>query len=91
MLNSGADIQADILKVPHHGSNTSSSEGFLNAVNPVLAVISSGEQSRFNFPSEVVLNRYKRHGTKLLQTSQSGAITIVTDGRRVWVKTIIPS
>jgi competence protein ComEC len=90
MLNSGADLQADILKAPHHGSNTSSSEGFLNAVNPVFAVISSGEQSRFNFPSEVVLNRYKRRGIKLLQTGKSGAITIVTDGQRVWVKTIIP-
>ena len=89
MLNSGIDIQAEILKVPHHGSSTSSSEAFLNAVNPAFAVISSSERSRFNFPSEVVLNRYKRRGIKLLQTSKSGAITIRTDGRRVWVKTII--
>ncbi|MBC8234649.1 DNA internalization-related competence protein ComEC/Rec2 [bacterium] len=89
MLNSGIDIQAEILKVPHHGSSTSSSEAFLNAVNPAFAVISSSERSRFNFPSEVVLNRYKRRGIKLLQTNESGAITIRTDGRRVWVKTII--
>jgi len=89
MLNSGTDLQADILKVPHHGSNTSSSEAFLNAVNPTFALISSSERSRFNFPSEVVLNRYKRRGIKLSQTSKSGATTIRTDGRRVWVKTII--
>jgi len=89
MLNSGTDLQADILKVPHHGSSTSSTEAFLNAVNPAFAVISSSERSRFNFPSEVVLNRYKRRGIKLLQTNESGAITIRTDGRRAWVKTII--
>ncbi|MFQ6044637.1 MAG: ComEC/Rec2 family competence protein, partial [Candidatus Poribacteria bacterium] len=90
MLHSGADLQADILKAPHHGSVTSSSKAFLNAVNPVFAVISASERNRFNFPSEAVLRRYKQRGVKLLQTSKSGAITIVTDGRRVWVKTVIP-
>jgi len=89
MLNSNFDLRANILKVPHHGSITSSSEAFLNAVNPAFAVISSSERSRFNFPSKIVLNRYKRRDTRLLQTSKFGAIKIFTDGRRVWVKTII--
>ncbi|HIE27178.1 TPA: DNA internalization-related competence protein ComEC/Rec2 [Candidatus Poribacteria bacterium] len=91
MLHSGVDLRADILKAPHHGSITSSSEAFLNAVNPAFAVISASELSRFNFPSKAVLRRYKRRGIKLLQTSKSGAITIVTDGRNMWIKTIIPS
>ena len=85
MLKAGTNLQADILKVPHHGSATSSTEAFLDAVNPAIAVISL-RKGRFDFPSRAVLARYQRHGIQLFRTDESGAITIITDGQRCWFR-----
>ncbi|HUN56697.1 MAG TPA: DNA internalization-related competence protein ComEC/Rec2 [Candidatus Binataceae bacterium] len=68
------DVNATILKVPHHGSKTSSSEELLEAVRPELAVMSLGYHNRFHFPAEVVLERYRDDGITLLRTDQVGAI-----------------
>jgi competence protein ComEC len=72
----GAAVAADLLKVPHHGSRTSSSRELIDAVDPALAVISLGWQNRFHFPNPAVLARYAAHGTRVLRTDRDGAITV---------------
>ena len=74
LIASGADLHATILKVPHHGSHTSSSGAFIAAVDPRVAVISLGYQNRFHFPADEVLQRYRDAGVTLLRTDEDGAI-----------------
>lgn len=80
VLASGADIRADILKVTHHGSKTSTSTGFLLAVDPELAVISVGAHNEFNHPSTSVIDRLKHFDIPTKMTSIDGEITIEMDG-----------
>jgi competence protein ComEC len=87
LVASGANLQADVLKVPHHGSRTSSTEAFIDAVNPTYAVISVGERSRFGHPHTTVVERYKAHGVNLLQTGRNGMVTIETEGAAVRITT----
>jgi competence protein ComEC len=89
LLQSGRDLRATILKVPHHGSRTSSSEPFVRAVNPAVAVFSVQRDSRFGHPHPAVLERYMAMGAQVLRTDAHGAITIRTDGRTVWVEPYI--
>jgi len=70
-----------VLKVPHHGSLTSSSEPFVRAVHPDVAVISAGRANHFGHPAPAVLDRYRAVGTAIFRTDQDGAITIDSDGR----------
>jgi len=84
---SGVDLRADLLKVPHHGSRTSSTEGFINAVNPRYAVISVGERSRFGHPHAAVVNRYLARNAKLYQTGRDGMVTIETGGSTLDIRT----
>jgi competence protein ComEC len=58
-------LQTDILIAPHHGSKTSSSLNFLSAVNPKYAIFTSGNHNRWDFPSQIVLNRYQKIGAKI--------------------------
>jgi len=76
-----------VLKVPHHGSNTSSSEGFVRAVQPDVAVISLGRSNPFGHPSPLVLERYEHAGSRLFRTDRDGAITIDTDGTSLEIRT----
>jgi competence protein ComEC len=87
LVASGVDLRADLLKVPHHGSRTSSTEAFINAVNPRYAVISVGERSRFGHPHASVVDRYLAHDVRLLQTGRDGMITVETDGSSLDVRT----
>lgn len=87
LLASGVDLSADLLKVPHHGSQTSSTEAFLEAVNPRYAVISVGERSRFGHPHSTVVRRYVAKGVKLFQTGLDGTVTVETDGATVDFRT----
>jgi len=75
-----AALGADFLKVPHHGSKTSSTEGFLAAVAPRVAVVSVGEANPFGQPAETIVERYARAGVRLLRTDCDGAVTAVSDG-----------
>lgn len=76
-----------VVKVPHHGSNTSSSELFLHALRPDVAVISVGRSNNFGHPAPAVLRRYADAGAAIFRTDQDGAVTIDTDGRTVSVST----
>lgn len=70
------DLKADILLVPHHGSKTSSSTEFLNAVSPKVAVFSYGYLNSYGHPHSITLDRYRKRGVQLLHTVESGAITM---------------
>ncbi|MEA3452903.1 MAG: MBL fold metallo-hydrolase [Patescibacteria group bacterium] len=70
-------LKADILKVPHHGSKTSSSEEFLKAVDPDLAIISVGRDNSYGHPSPIVLARLEESGIKVLQTSKEKDICLI--------------
>ncbi|HEY3135580.1 MAG TPA: ComEC/Rec2 family competence protein [Blastocatellia bacterium] len=84
---SAIDLRADLLKVPHHGSRTSSTEAFVNAVNPQYAIISVGERSRFGHPHPIVVDRYISQGARLFQTGRDGTVTAETDGSVIAVST----
>ena len=87
LVRSGIDLRAHVLKVPHHGSKTSSTATFIDAVRPSYAVFSVGERSRFGHPRPEVVERYVARGTAVLQTGRNGTITIETDGASVGVST----
>jgi competence protein ComEC len=69
------DLPVDVLKVGHHGSNTSTSEAFLDETDPSVAVISAGETNRFGHPHPEVVERLKERGLTIYNTAVNGAIT----------------
>jgi competence protein ComEC len=83
----GDGLHADVLKVGHHGSSTSSSDAFLRAVRPSLAVISVGAGNMYGHPSEDVLYALRRNGSEILRTDEAGTISIRTDGQHIEVAT----
>lgn len=72
----GEQLDSDILIVPHHGSDTSSSLPFINVVNPVLSVISVGYMNRYRLPSSKVMQRYDSAGRGYVRTDKTGALTV---------------
>jgi competence protein ComEC len=87
ILASGLEARADVLKAPHHGSDSSSSEAFLEAVRPKYILISAGRGNRINLPHPAVLARYEKAGIPVLRTDLQGAVEIQSDGRRLSVRT----
>lgn len=83
ILNAGYDLQADVLKVGHHGSNTASSKAFLQAVSPKYAVISVGTGNSYNHPEEEALSRLKSVGAEIYRTDLQGTIVCSTDGQNI--------
>ncbi|MDD5883813.1 MAG: MBL fold metallo-hydrolase [Firmicutes bacterium] len=77
------DWQADVLKVGHHGSNTSTGYRFLNAVNPAYGVISVGKGNDYGHPHKEPLSRLRQAGVTILRTDELGAIQAVSDGKEV--------
>ena len=85
-----ADFEASplrVLKVPHHGSLTSSSEAFIRALRPRVAVVIVGRNNNFGHPAPEVVRRYESAGTSLLRTDRDGAVTIDTDGTSLDIRT----
>jgi competence protein ComEC len=80
-------LKALLLKVPHHGSPSSSSGAFLDAVGPRMAVVSAGYGNRFGFPPEKIVRSYRDRGVLLYRTDLDGAVRVRTDGRSLWVET----
>lgn len=87
LVQANAPLQATILKSPHHGSKTSSTDAFLEAVDPQLVVIPVGKENRFGHPAPEVMERYAAHGLPVLRTDEQGTIELTTDGSRIWVET----
>ena len=80
VLASGADVDVDVLKVGHHGSNTSSSESFLAAVSPEIAVIQCGEGNEYGHPHLETLERLEAQNVTVYRTDLSGSSVITADG-----------
>ena len=76
-----------IIKVPHHGSLTSSTPAFLNAVRPQIAVVSAGRSNHFGHPVPEVLDRYRSVGAEVFRTDQDGAVMVESDGHSFDVRT----
>jgi competence protein ComEC len=81
--DAGQAVAADVLKVPHHGSRTSSTPELIDAVSPALAVMSLGWRNQFHFPAPEVVARYAARDARVLRTDRDGAISLVIapDGR----------
>lgn len=90
LLSYGSMLKSSVIEVPHHGSDEEEAgDWFLRAVSPQLAVISAGRSGRLGFPSPKVVNRLKQLGAKIYKTGDCGAVIISTDGRNIWVETMI--
>jgi competence protein ComEC len=87
LIQSGVPLQATVLKVPHHGSDTSSSPEFLAAVSPSLIVVQVGDRNRFGHPSAEVMERLLDYvpQDRVFVTRDDGAVVVTTDGERLWV------
>lgn len=81
LVNSGLDLSADILKAGHHGSNTSSTDEFLDLVDPKYAVISSEVGNSYGHPHKEVLERLNARNIKILRTDELGTIILDSDGK----------
>jgi competence protein ComEC len=83
ILRSAEDVRADVVKVAHHGSKTSSTVSFIAAARPSFAVISVGQTSIFGHPNSDVVERWIQSGAQVLTTGNGGTITVTTDGRNL--------
>jgi competence protein ComEC len=79
MLLRGTDLRCDLIKVPHHGSNSSSSEPFLSRTRPAIGVVTVGSRNRYHHPSPEVIARYRAAGTQLFRTDSDGALFVTVD------------
>lgn len=86
MLQNGFDLSADVLKMGHHGSSTSSSEEFFNTVHPRIAVISCGEGNSYGHPHRETIALLDTTKTKYYRTDESGTVVIYSDGKDIFVK-----
>ncbi len=82
------DVRADVVKVPHHGSRTSSGPALVSAAGAHVAVISSGRRNRFGHPAPEVVRRWEGAGTTVLRTDRQGAVVVETDGRTARIETV---
>lgn len=90
LLRSRVDLHADLLKVAHHGSRTSSTEPFVNASCPAIAVVSVGRTSIFGHPHKEVIERWRLSGAQVMTTGEKGTISVVTDGKDLKISTYVP-
>ena len=84
LLASGVDLHADVLKVGHHGSRTSSTQAFLEAVSPSVALISVGFENSFGHPHPDVVGRLMARHAAILRTDLDGLVSARTDGQALW-------
>ncbi len=87
MLLYETDLDADVIKVAHHGADTSTCLDFLEAVSPQYAVISVGENNSYGFPSADVSGRLDAMNVKVYRTDKVGTVTFLGNGQRIMVKT----
>ena len=78
-----------VVKVPHHGSLTSSSGEFISALAPRAAIFSVGRSNSFGHPAPEVIDRYREAGAQIFRTDQDGAVTVDTDGRALEIRTFM--
>ena len=79
--------KTDVLKAGHHGSNTSSSQKFLNEVLPEITIISVGEVNSYDHPGQYTINRLNALNSKIYRTDEVGTIVLVSDGNTINIET----
>jgi competence protein ComEC len=93
LIASGQNLKSDLLFMPHHGSNHSNSMEFIRAVSCRYAIASAGKNNVFRHPHPSVIDRYILNGVDIFRTDQDGAITVLTDGKKIsitpWLKRLI--
>lgn len=80
------DVTADVIKIGHHGSNTSSSIDFIKKVNAKYGIISVGLNNKYNLPKEETITNWENSGTKIYLTSTNGNITAISDGTNIKIE-----
>lgn len=88
ITNNGIDLSADVLKAGHHGSHTSTSLAFLEAVNPKYAVISCETGNSYGHPSRQTLERLWERGISIYRTDEQGSVVAVSDGQDITWSTV---
>ncbi len=88
LMRSAERLRADVLLVPHHGSGTSSTPAFLDAVAPQLALFQLGYRNRYRHPKAEVVERYRQRGIHILRSDTEGAVSLRMDGRRIVVDAV---
>jgi len=88
LLKSGVKLEADVLKVGHHGSRYSTTDSFLRKVNPKYAIISVGNGNSYNHPENVVIDKLKNNNIKIHRTDLEGTIIVTSDGNNIRVSNI---
>jgi len=87
LVRSTHTLQSDVLKSPHHGSDSSSSEEFLMAIHPRYVILTVGIGNRYNLPDPAVIDRYQGMGFKIFRTDLMGAVEISSDGQDLSFRT----
>lgn len=87
LFDSAPALRCDVLKVAHHGSRTSTTEQFLNAVQPTFAIISVAGANNYGLPHPTVIERLREHHAMILRTDQDGLVTVRSDGRHLSIDT----
>lgn len=90
LLAQGVDVRADILKVGHHGSKTSTTSAFVQQVQPRVGIISTGAGNPFGHPHAQTLTTLAQHGVEVWRTDQQGAITLTSDGHGYQLSAVRP-
>lgn len=88
ILNNNLNIQADVLKIAHHGSRYSTTDEFLKSVNPKYAIISVGEGNSYKHPESIVLNKLKTNNIETHRTDLEGTIIVTSDGENIIIDNI---
>ena len=83
IIESGADLDCDVLRVGHHGSSTSSCKDFLDSVSPEMCVISCGENNDYGHPHDKVVNRLAKYTDEIYRTDICGSIVMTSDGENI--------
>ncbi len=86
ILNENKDLKADVLKLGHHGSHSSTSEEFLKAVNPSIAIVSCAKDNKYGHPHKETMSNLKKAGITVYETFRDGDITINSNGKKLDVK-----
>ncbi|EHL10038.1 hypothetical protein HMPREF9629_01030 [Peptoanaerobacter stomatis] len=84
IINDFDDIRADVLKLGHHGSSTSTSDYFLGKVNPSIGVISCGKNNKYGHPHKEVMNLLKKYNIMIFRTDEQGSIVLKSDGYKIY-------
>lgn len=88
LLKDNLNLNADVLKVGHHGSRYSTTDDFLKKVSPKYAVISVGKDNSYNHPEDIILNKLKTNSVETYRTDIEGTVIITSDGKDINVKNI---